>query len=132
VKTNVPLLALIGCSVLWLMTSCSGRSPTKAELVSPTGEYVAVLSEADHGGTGGWASVVRVEESFPSLWTRLLGREGDTVFEADLRSSVLRFDWTTKYDLIVMCSPCDEGRIRLHKTAWRAVTIAYEIDSDSR
>ena len=124
------MLSLIGCcSLAWLMTSC--LSTIKAELASLTGEYVAVLSETDAGAMDGRASAVRLEESIPSLWARLLGRDGDTVFKADLPSSSVRFDWTTKYDLKVTCSPCDRNKIRLQRTAWRAVTIAYGIDSDS-
>jgi hypothetical protein len=128
-KTTFSLLVLVACcGVICLMTSCLGETTVKAELVSPTGEYVAELSEGDTGAVGGWMSAVRVSETDPSLWTRLVGREGNTVFGVDLRSSYVTFAWITKNNLRITCSKCDASRIRLQKSTWRSVMISYEVE----
>lgn len=122
------VVGLIACyGAICLMASCIGQTTLKTEQVSPAGKYKAELREGDTGAVGGWMSAVRLSEVSPSAWTRLLGREGDTVFGADLRSTHITFSWKNDTHLQIMCRGCDASKIQPQKDSWRDVTISYEI-----
>lgn len=115
------------CNVICLMTSCLGQITLKAEQASPTGKYKAELRESDTGALGGWTSSIRVSEVSPNFWTRLLRREGDTVFGGDLKSTHVSFTWKNDNHLQITCSGCDKSKILLQSNAWKDVTISYEM-----
>src|SRR5258707_6120018 len=86
-KSYTSRRAVIAALLTLVMTSCLGEDHLKAEQQSPTGKYKAELIAGDTGAVAGWQSIVRLSELNPSRWTRLLGREKDTFFGVDLRST---------------------------------------------
>jgi hypothetical protein len=115
------------CLVTVVMTSCLGETHIKAKQQSPTGKYEAELAESDTGAVGGWMSDVAVTQLNPSRWTRLLGREKETVFGIDLRSDHITFIWKSNDELEITCRGCDSSKIDLKKSAWQSVSISYKI-----
>ena len=122
-----PPVVLIGFACVICLTSCLGRTTVKAQAVSPGGQYRAELREGDTGAVGGWISAVRVSEVSPSLWTRLLGREGSAVFGADFRTTLINLTWKSDTNLQITCKACSASKIQLQKDAWRGVTISYDM-----
>lgn len=123
-----PPVVLVGFAcVICLMTSCLGRTTVKAQAVSHGGRYRAELREGDTGAVGGWISAVRVSEVNPSLWTRLLGREGSAVFGADFRSTRINLAWKSDTHLQITCYACSRSKIQLQRDEWKGVTISYDM-----
>ncbi len=116
---------LVGCCLILALSSCLGKTSLRAEAVSPTGKYRAELREGDTGAVGGWMSAIRISRAKPGVWARLLGREGDTVFGAYLRSTRISFVWEKEDRLRIVCAECQEADISLRKYAWEDVTISY-------
>jgi len=109
------------------MTSCLGQTTLKDEKDSLTGKYKAELIEGDTGAVGGWMFTVRISEMKPSIWDRLLHREAETVFAGDLRSTRVKFAWKGDNHLEITCNGCEANKIQVQETAWRDVTVSYEI-----
>src|SRR6266851_7766099 len=116
-KSYTSRRAVIAALLTLVMTSCLGEDHLKAEQQSPTGKYKAELIAGDTGAVAGWQSIVRLSELNPSRWTRLLGREQDTFFGVDLRSTHVAFEWKDKSELEITCSGCDPGKIDVKKSA---------------
>jgi len=128
------IAALICCcaTILLIMTSCLGRTTLQSEQVSPTGAYKADLSEADTGAAGGWMSSVRILEADPSLWTRWLGRDGETVLGGDLRSTQVTLWWQSATHLEIRCTGCEASKVQVQKNTWKDVTISYRMDRQEK
>src|SRR5258708_34623718 len=120
---------LASCGVICVMSSCLGKTTLRAEQVSPTGSYRAELRDGDTGAVGDWMSAIRVSEVRPSVWARLLGREGDTIFGAYLRSTRISFAWKKEDCLQITCDGCGAADIQLRKDSWRGVTISYDLSA---
>jgi len=117
---------LLACCCL-VMTSCLGKTVIIAQQVSPTGKYRAELREGDTGAVGGWMCAIRVAEVNPDLWTRLLGREADTIFGTYLRHTRISFTWGKEDHLRIVCKGCRAADIQLRKDAWEGITISYDL-----
>jgi hypothetical protein len=122
------LSVLALATLCMLMASCLGQDVVKLEKLSPNEKYKADLIEGDTGAVGGWESAVLVSQTSPSMWTRLLGHEHETVFGIPLRSTHVTFAWTNDEHLSVICTGCDVDKIELQRNAWKSVTISYEVN----
>lgn len=122
-------LIVLACCFVSVMTSCLGKTVLIAQQASPTGKYLAELREGDAGAVGGWMCAIRVSKINPDLWTRLLGREADTVFGANVPHKRISFDWEEHNHLRIGCNGCQATEIQLHKGFWEGVMISYDLSS---
>jgi hypothetical protein len=125
----------IVCMTLCLMqalflTACGGQNRLMSEQVSPTGTYKAELWEGDSGAVGTWMSAVKVSESNPSLWSRVLRRDEDTIFGVDARSTHIGVRWLSANELEITCGGCSSSQIRLQKPSWQEITVFYHLQQE--
>jgi hypothetical protein len=75
---------------------------------------------------GGWISSVELVDVSPSRWERLLGREKQTIFGADVRSDHVHLVWKNNVQLSISCTGCEAEKIRLKRYNWGNIKIGYE------
>jgi hypothetical protein len=110
------------------MGSCLGRSTVHSDKLSPDGSYEAELIEGDTGAVGAWEFAARIREANPGTWSRLLGRDRNTVFGLSLRSTHITMKWTDDHHLTIVCTGCEPNQVEVRKAVWHDVTVDYEIN----